>query len=53
MARIAGIDITREKLLEISLSYLFGIVKPTAQKLCADLCLDPDSKVSALTDDEV
>ena len=53
MARIAGIDIPREKRLEISLTYIFGIGRPTAQKLCADLGLDPDTKVSALTDDEV
>ena len=53
MARIAGIDIPREKRLEISLTYIFGIGKPTAQKLCADLGLDPDTKVSSLTDDEV
>ena len=53
MARIAGIDIPREKRLEISLTYIFGIGLPTAQKLCADLGLDPNTKVSALTDDEV
>jgi small subunit ribosomal protein S13 len=53
MARIAGIDIPREKRLEISLTYIYGIGLPTAQKLCADLELDPNTKVSALTDDEV
>ena len=53
MARIAGIDIPREKRLEISLTYIFGIGKPTAQKLCVDLGLDADTKVSALTDEEV
>ena len=53
MARIAGIDIPREKRLEISLTYIFGIGLPTAQKLCTDLGLDPNTKVSALTDDEV
>jgi small subunit ribosomal protein S13 len=53
VARIAGIDIPREKRLEISLTYIFGIGKPTAQKLCTDLGLDRDTKVSALTDDEV
>ena len=53
MARIAGVDIPREKRLEISLTYIFGIGRPTALKLCADLGLDPDTKVSALTDDEV
>ena len=53
MARIAGVDIPREKRLEISLTYIFGIGLPTAQKLCANLGLDPNTKVSALTDDEV
>ncbi|CAN5815138.1 MAG: 30S ribosomal protein S13 [Ilumatobacteraceae bacterium] len=53
MARIAGIDIPREKRLEISLTYIFGIGKPTAQQLCADLDLDPNTKVSALTEEEV
>ncbi len=53
MARIAGIDIPREKRLEISLTYIFGIGKPTAQQLCTDLGLDPNTKVSALTEEEV
>ena len=53
MARIAGIDIPREKRLEISLTYIFGIGKSTAQKIAASLDLDPNTKVSALTDDEV
>ena len=53
MARIAGIDIPREKRLEISLTYIFGIGRPTALKMCADLGLDRDTKVSALTDDEI
>ena len=37
MARIAGVDIPREKRLEISLTYIFGVGKTTAQKLIADL----------------
>jgi len=53
MARIAGVDIPREKRLEISLTYIYGIGLPTAQKLATDLELDPDTKVSNLTDDEV
>ena len=53
MARIAGVDIPREKRLEISLTYIFGIGRPTAQKVCSELGLDPDTKVSALTEDEV
>ena len=53
MARIAGVDIPREKRLEISLTYIFGIGLPTAQKICADLDLDPNTKVSNLTEDEI
>jgi len=53
MARIAGVDIPREKRLEISLTYIFGIGKTTAQKICTDLGLDRDTKVNALTEDEV
>ena len=53
MARIAGIDIPREKRLEISLTYIFGIGRPTAQKICDELGLDADTKVSNLTEDEV
>ena len=53
MARIAGVDIPREKRLEISLTYIFGIGKTTSQKLCADLGLDRNTKVSELTEDEV
>ena len=53
MARISGVDIPREKRLEISLTYVFGIGKPTAQKICADTGLDPNQRVRNLTDDEV
>jgi small subunit ribosomal protein S13 len=53
MARIAGVDIPREKRLEISLTYIFGIGLTTSQKICADLGLDRDTKVSNLTEDEV
>ena len=53
MARIAGVDIPREKRLEISLTYIFGIGLPTAQKICAELDLDPNTKVSNLTEDEI
>jgi small subunit ribosomal protein S13 len=53
MARIAGVDIPREKRLEIALTYIFGIGLPTSQKICADLDLDPNTKVSSLTEDEV
>ncbi len=53
MARIAGVDIPREKRLEISLTYIFGIGLATAQKLCDELSLDRNVKVSSLTEDEV
>jgi len=53
MARIAGIDIPREKRLEISLTYIFGIGRSTSRKVCAALELDPNAKVSSLTDAEV
>jgi len=53
MARIAGVDIPREKRLEIALTYVFGIGRPTAQKVCGDLGLNPDTRVRDLTDDEV
>jgi small subunit ribosomal protein S13 len=53
MARIAGVDIPREKRLEISLTYIYGIGRTTAQKMCDQLGLDRDTKVSQLTEDEV
>jgi small subunit ribosomal protein S13 len=53
MARIAGVDIPREKRLEISLTYIFGIGKTTAQKLIAEIGLNADTRVRDLTDEEV
>jgi small subunit ribosomal protein S13 len=53
MARIAGVDIPREKRLEISLTYIFGIGLTTSRKICASLELDPNTKVSNLTEDEI
>jgi small subunit ribosomal protein S13 len=53
MARIAGVDIPREKRLEISLTYIYGIGKTTSQKMCDELGLDRNTKVSSLTEDEV
>jgi small subunit ribosomal protein S13 len=53
MARIAGVDIPREKRLEISLTYIYGIGRTTAQKMCDGLGLDRNTKVSQLTEDEV
>ena len=53
MARIAGVDIPREKRLEISLTYIFGIGRTTAQKICTELGLDVNTRVRDLTDEEV
>ena len=53
MARISGVDIPREKRLVISLTYIFGIGNTTAQKMCKELDLNPDTRVRNLTDSEV
>lgn len=53
MARIAGVDIPREKRLVISLTYIFGIGSSTAQKICAATGLNENTRVRDLTEDEV
>lgn len=53
MARIAGVDIPREKRLEISLTYIFGIGRSTAQQACAATEISTDTRVRDLTDEEV
>ncbi|MGO8870625.1 MAG: 30S ribosomal protein S13 [Acidimicrobiales bacterium] len=53
MARISGVDIPREKRLEISLTYIFGIGRTTAQHICAATETSPDTRVRDLTDEEV
>ena len=53
MARIAGTDIPREKRVEISLTYIFGIGRSTAQKICGATDINVDTRVRDLTDDEV
>jgi small subunit ribosomal protein S13 len=53
MARIAGVDIPREKRLEVSLTYIYGIGLSTAQQLCRELGIDANTRVRNLTDDEV
>ena len=53
MARIAGVDIPRDKRTVISLTYIFGIGKPTAQRICADTGLNPNERVRNLTEDEI
>ena len=53
MARIAGVDIPREKRLEISLTYIFGVGRSTAQAVCGAVGIDRDTRVRELTDEEV
>ncbi len=53
MARIAGVDIPREKRLEVSLTYIFGMGKTRAQQTIAQTGLNPDTRVRDLTDEEV
>jgi small subunit ribosomal protein S13 len=53
MARIAGVDIPREKRLEISLTYIFGVGRTTAQKVCDDTEMSRDTRVRDLTEEEV
>ena len=53
MARIAGVDLPRDKRLEVSLTNIYGVGRPTALQMTSDLGLSPDTKVADLTDDEV
>ncbi len=53
MARIAGVDIPREKRLEIALTYIFGIGGPSAKAVCAATGISPDTRVRDLTEEEV
>jgi small subunit ribosomal protein S13 len=53
MARIAGVDIPREKRLEISLTYLYGIGRTRAQNICEATGISADTRVRDLTDEEV
>jgi len=53
MARIAGVNIPREKRVEIGLTYVFGIGRSTSQAVLAELGIDPNTKVRDLTDEEV
>ena len=53
MARIAGIDIPREKRVEIAMTYIYGIGLPTSQKVLAQANVNPDTRVRDLTDEQV
>ncbi|MDP9075167.1 MAG: 30S ribosomal protein S13 [Actinomycetota bacterium] len=53
MARIAGVDVPREKRLEIALTYIFGIGRTKAQQICEATGIDCNTRVRDLTDEEV
>ena len=53
MARIAGVNLPNQKRLEIGLTYIYGIGRPSAQKVAAELGLNLDTKVRDLTDEEI
>jgi small subunit ribosomal protein S13 len=53
LARIAGVNLPNTKRLEIGLTYIYGIGQSTAQKILAEIGLNPDTKVRDLTDEEV
>ena len=53
MARIAGVDLPREKRVEIGLTYIYGIGRVSATKILAEAGVNPDTRVRDITDDEV
>jgi small subunit ribosomal protein S13 len=53
LARIAGVDLPREKRIEIGLTYIFGIGRASSQKILAEAGVSPDTRVKDLTDAEV
>ncbi|MBQ8178570.1 MAG: 30S ribosomal protein S13 [Clostridia bacterium] len=53
MARISGVDLPREKRVEIGLTYIYGIGLTTSKKLLADTGINPDTRVKDLTEDQI
>ena len=53
MARISGVDLPKDKRVEIGLTYIYGIGRPSATKIVEEAGVDPDTRVRDLTDDEV
>ena len=53
MARIAGVDLPREKRVEIGLTYIYGIGRTRSNKILAEAGVNPDTRVKDLTEDEV
>ena len=53
MARIAGVDLPREKRVEIGLTYIYGIGRASSNRILTAAGVNPDTRVKDLTDDEV
>jgi len=53
MARIAGVDLPRDKRVEIALTYIYGIGRPTSQKILTRSGVNPDTRVKNLTEEEI
>ena len=53
MARLAGVDLPREKRVEIGLTYIYGIGLPTSKKILAESGVNPDTRVKDLSEDEL
>ncbi|MGD0235389.1 MAG: 30S ribosomal protein S13 [Syntrophorhabdales bacterium] len=53
MARIAGVDIPRDKRIEIALTYVYGIGRPLSNKILAEAGIDVNKRTNALTDEEI
>ena len=53
MARISGVDLPRDKRIEISLTYIFGVGRPTSRKILAAVGISPDARTRELTEDDM
>ncbi len=53
MARIAGVDLPRDKRVEVSLTYIFGIGRPSSRSILAEAGINPDTRVKDLTEEEI
>ncbi len=53
MARIAGVDLPREKRLEVALTYIYGVGRPSSRRILSEANVSPDVRVKNLTEDEV
>ena len=53
MARIAGVDLPRDKRVEVALTYIFGIGRPTSQKILSQTNVNPNTRVKNLAEEEI